>query len=168
MPYLERATRAGPKPSVDDSDCLFGHRTGSCRFAASCEKFVRVPKKTGALRGGYGLTPFTGSATVPVPLNEVQQGPARRLAEAMRDQLVKSDIPAANGPKGLEGLASVAMLTSHSFPPLILSWRVWITLPMPRWPRVRRVDGNTPRCSCEGHRVLPGQDAKVDLNRRHF
>ena len=67
MPYLERAMRAGPKPSVDDSDLPFrSSRTGSCRFAAFCEKFVRVPKKTGALRGGYGLTPFSGSATVPV------------------------------------------------------------------------------------------------------
>ncbi len=42
--------RAGPKPSVDDSDLPFrSSRTGSGRFAAFCEKFVRVPKGKGAL-----------------------------------------------------------------------------------------------------------------------
>ncbi len=56
MPYLERAMRAGPKPSVDNSELPFrSSRTGSARFAAFCEKFIKVPKGTGpAHRCGCG------------------------------------------------------------------------------------------------------------------
>lgn len=42
--------RAGPKAAVDESALPFRTRTtGSARFGAFCEKFVRVPKGTGAL-----------------------------------------------------------------------------------------------------------------------
>ncbi|OBG87447.1 terminase [Mycobacterium sp. E802] len=41
--------RAGPKRAVDDSVLPFRPRSnGSARFAAFCEKFIRVPKGTGA------------------------------------------------------------------------------------------------------------------------
>lgn len=41
--------KAGPKAAVDDSVLLFRPRsTGSARFATFGEKFVKVPKGTGA------------------------------------------------------------------------------------------------------------------------
>ena len=41
--------KAGPKAAVDDSVLLFRPRpTGSARFAKFGEKFVKVPKGTGA------------------------------------------------------------------------------------------------------------------------
>ena len=55
MPYLERAMRAGPKPSVDDSDCLFGHRApvpaGSRRPARSSSGCRRKPALSAAVTG---------------------------------------------------------------------------------------------------------------------
>ena len=42
--------KAGPKAAVDASALPFRPRSvGSARFEAFCEKFVRVPKGTGAL-----------------------------------------------------------------------------------------------------------------------
>ena len=43
--------KAGPKRAVDETPLPFRPRsTGSVRFAAFCEKFIRVPKGTGALK----------------------------------------------------------------------------------------------------------------------
>jgi phage terminase large subunit-like protein len=50
MPYMEPAMKAGPKPSVDPSPLPFRPRSvGAARFEKFCERFVRVPKGTGAL-----------------------------------------------------------------------------------------------------------------------
>lgn len=50
--------RAGPKRAVDESVLPFRPRSnGSARFAAFCEKFIRVPKGTGA-RGPLKLRPW--------------------------------------------------------------------------------------------------------------
>ena len=46
--------KAGPKAAVDASELPFcSDETGSARFAAFCEQFIKVPKGTGA------LTPLT-------------------------------------------------------------------------------------------------------------
>jgi hypothetical protein len=50
--------KAGPKAAVDARVLPFRRRlTGSARFAAFCQRFIRVPKGTGAL-SPLGLQPW--------------------------------------------------------------------------------------------------------------
>ena len=56
------------------------------------------------------------------PLNQAQAGPAVRLAQTMRDQLVGSGIPAANyiGTDGLDARSDIAGLNLAQFPAIMV------------------------------------------------
>ena len=56
------------------------------------------------------------------PLNQVQAGPSVRFAQAMRDQLVASGIPAANyiGSDGLDARSDIAGLNLAQYPSILI------------------------------------------------
>ena len=56
------------------------------------------------------------------PLNQVQAGPSVRFAQAMRDQLVASGIPAANyiGSDGLDARSDIAGLNLAQYPSILV------------------------------------------------
>jgi hypothetical protein len=67
--------KAGPKASVDPSRLPWRPRsTGAARFAAFSEKFIRVPKGTGALSDEVYQSPARVAAAQQAFANRQQSG----------------------------------------------------------------------------------------------